>query len=79
MPVVYIVGLFWLCYLPFARVLVIYLIAGNNSSIRTAYCVTATMVFSNSVVNPGLYCWRIREIRHALLKCVRRVRGSLNT
>lgn len=73
MTVVYIVGLFWLCYLPFACVLVSYVIVGNTPSIRTAYCITATVVFANSVINPGLYCWRIKEIRQALLKRVRKI------
>ena len=77
MTVVYLVGLFWLCYLPFVCVLVSYLIVGITPSIRTAYCVTATIVFTNSVINPGLYCWRVSEIRHALLKCVGR--GKENT
>lgn len=76
MTVVYIVGLFWLCYLPFACVLASYLILGVTPSIRTAYCVTATIVFTNSVINPGLYCWRISEIRQALLKCIRKGRES---
>ncbi|XP_078364430.1 melanocortin receptor 4-like [Oculina patagonica] len=73
MTVVYIVGLFWLCYLPFACVIVSYLIVGLTPSIRTAYGVTATVVFANSVINPGLYCWRIAEIRQALLKCARKL------
>ena len=77
MTVVYIVGLFWFCYLPFACVLVSYFNVGITPSIRTAYCVAATIVFVNSVINPGLYCWRISEIRQALLKCV--VKGKVNT
>ena len=78
MTVVYIVGLFWLCYLPFACVLVSYLIVGLTQSIRTAYGVTATLVFANSVINPGLYCWRIAEIRQALIKCARIVLGRVD-
>lgn len=74
MTVVYIVGLFWLCYLPFASVLVSQLIAGPTPSLRTAYAITATVVFANSVVNPSLYCWRIGEIRAALRKYVRKGR-----
>ena len=75
MTVVYIVGLFWVCYLPFACVLVSYLIVGETPSLRTAYCITATAVFANSAINPALYCWRIAEIRQALLKCARKVLG----
>ena len=76
MTVVYIVGLFWLCYLPFACVLVSYLILGLTPSIRTAYALTATVVFANSFINPGLYCWRIKEVRQALLKSVRRAKNG---
>ena len=78
LTVVYIVGLFWFCYLPFACVLVSYLTDGITPSVRTAYCVAATIVFANSVINPGLYCWRISEIRQALLKCVRRIKCGVN-
>ena len=74
MTVVYIVGLFWLCYLPFACTLVSYLTVGLTPSTRTAYGITATVVFANSIINPGLYCWRIGEIRHALLKYLRKDR-----
>ena len=77
MTAVYIVGLFWLCYLPFACVLVSYLIIGLTPSIRAAYDVTATLVFVNSVINPGLYCWRISEIRQALLKCIGKGKVSM--
>ena len=76
MTVVFIVGLFWLCYLPFACVLVSYLILGLTPSIRTAYALTATVVFANSAINPGLYCWRIKEVRQALLKSVRRAKNG---
>ena len=74
LTVVYIVGLFLLCYLPFSCVLVSQLMVAPNPSLRIAYGITATVVFANSVVNPGLYCWRIGEIRAALLKYVRKSR-----
>ena len=74
LTVVYIVGLFWLGYLPFSCVLVSQLMVAPNLPLRTAYGIAATVVFSNSVVNPGLYCWRIGEIRAALLKYVRKSR-----
>ena len=79
MTVVYIVGLFWLCYLPFACTLVSYLIVGLTPSARTAYNVTAIAVFANSIINAGLYCWRISEIRQALHKCARNVLGRVDT
>lgn len=70
MTAVYIVGLFWLCYLPFAFVIVIYLVTGISSSLRTAYVVTGTLAVANSMINPGLYCWRISEIRQAFMKYI---------
>lgn len=62
---VYIVGLFWLCYLPFACVIVTYLVTGISSSMRTAYAVTGTLAVANSIINPVLYYWRISEMRQA--------------
>ena len=30
-----------------------------------------TLVFLNSTLNPLLYCWKIREVRHAVKKILR--------
>ena len=34
---------------------------------------TATFVFSNSLLNPILYCWKIKEVRRAVKGTIRQV------
>ena len=34
---------------------------------------SATLVFSNSAINPFLYCWRLRELRTAVVKTARQM------
>ena len=39
----------------------------------TEWTITTTMVFMNSCINPILYCWRLRELRVAVVKTVKSV------
>ncbi|XP_020906724.1 beta-2 adrenergic receptor-like [Exaiptasia diaphana] len=69
--------LFLLCYIPYICVQVTILIASiefdtNGSkpasdlkSLYVAVDFTETIVIINSLLNPLIYCWRMREIRHA--------------
>ena len=55
-----------ICYLPFGLTL----IARSNESEMTETVViihffALTLVYLNSSLNPLLYCWKIREVRHA--------------
>ncbi|XP_031572611.1 melanocyte-stimulating hormone receptor-like [Actinia tenebrosa] len=69
----YVIGAFLVCYLPFVGTMVIHTIFAQNQS-KELYCfilITATLVKFNSVLNPFIYCWRIREIRSAACKTLR--------
>lgn len=69
--------LFLLCYIPYICVQVVILITTLNlqndseidarsySYLYVAVDVTETIVILNSLINPLIYCWRMREIRHA--------------
>ena len=39
----------------------------------TEWAIAPTIVFMNSSINPILYCWRLRELRIAVMKAVKRV------
>ena len=39
----------------------------------TEWTITITVVFMNSSINPILYCWRLRELRVAVVRTVKRV------
>ena len=53
------------CYLPYSLYLT-GLLTGVNISNMVTYTVTVTLCFSNSSLNPLLFCWRVREIRTAM-------------
>ena len=61
------------CYLPFGIVFALAGITGQlyarTPSISLAMNVTISLVVLNSVLNPFLYCWRIRDVRQEV-KCI---------
>lgn len=74
LTMVYIVGIFVLCYIPFLCVKIIHKIEGYTTSVKTAYLYASTVVFLNSSFNPVVYCWRIPDIQKAVkevcLRCI---------
>ena len=62
----YVYGLFLLCYLPYLCFTVALKSIGRTSDVHAAYLITATFVLSNSAINPCLYYWRITELRQAV-------------
>ena len=62
-----------LCYLPWFIYRLFYsdIFLINASE---AWVFTATLVFANSAINPFLYCWRLRELRKAVRKILRKIR-----
>ena len=58
-----------LCYFPWF----IYRLCSDNLVTNTAGIFTATLVFSNSAINPFLYCWRLSELRAAVMKTLRKM------
>lgn len=60
-----------LCYFPIIISLCIASITSKN--LPEVWHLADTVVFLNSSVNPSLYCWRLREIRMAVLKILRQI------
>ena len=71
------IGTLWVCCLLFACYLPYLCVAASiqftrlTESRRFLYEVTATVVFTNSSLNPIVYCWRLRDIRIAVKKTLR--------
>ena len=55
-----------LCYLPSYVLLTLYGLSIKDWQIEWQFALTA--VFMNSSINPLLYCWRLRELRTAVVK-----------
>jgi hypothetical protein len=60
-------GLFLLCYAPYIGVQLALIVGVDNGLVHAAEITTVSIVFINSVLNPLLYCWRMRDIRRAML------------
>ena len=61
-----------ICYCPYLVVCIVYFI-GKASELKLGRLLSSTVVFLNSALNPLLYCWRIREIRLAVLRTFRKI------
>ena len=65
-------SIFWLqltlvaCYAPFITVSLLRHTLLSGKTVYSLWLFTATLVYSNSSLNPFLYCWRIREVRMAV-------------
>ena len=58
------------CYVPFLITLM--LVQLNSISNNVFVLVSTTFVYLNSSLNPFLYCWRIKEVRQAVLGTIKR-------
>ena len=56
------------CYLPF---LICVRIEHPSVAIKRFWVVSLTLLFLNSSLNPLIYCWRMRNMRHSILNALR--------
>ena len=63
-----------MCYVPVFVAMSILAIAPDLWS--KAWKLTDTIAFMNSSINPFLYCWRLSELRRAVLKTARQLLGN---
>ena len=76
--VLYIYGLFMICYVPFFGTLITDMLHRYTIKIQIAYDFSRTVIFVNSFINPVVYCWRIREIKKAVKNILRGCGGGRN-
>lgn len=68
----YLFALFLICYTPLFCCFVIMLVEGRvTTDLHVALGVAVTVVYINSSLNPAFYCWRMREIRRAVVKLLK--------
>ena len=59
------------CYLPIFICLTATAIHGPNIALNRLFLFSCTLVFLNSSLNPIIYCWKMRHIRHAVMNILR--------
>ena len=64
--ILYILLLFSVCFLPFIVSSVMFLFWGERSELGLAFSVSMVLLFLSSALNPGLYLWRMNDIRNGV-------------
>ena len=75
----YVCLVFLVCCLPAYCVLVAGLNSAPSTASRGVFLYTLTMVFLNSSLNPVIYCWKMKHIRHAVRDILRNIIQNFNT
>jgi len=60
-----------ICYFPIHVILTVFATSGKDW--QTEWNFANTVVFMNSSINPLLFCWRLRELRIAVVKTARQM------
>ena len=66
--IAYIAVIFQVCYLPLFCVLVVNVVHYEGGKPEAAYTCAIAVVQMSSSVNPVLYCWRMKDIRRAVMR-----------
>ena len=72
-------GLFLVCYLPYLASMLVILAMGLNNTTRFALHLSPIAVYFNSSLNPILYCWKIKEIREKVIALLRALYNFLSS
>ena len=75
----YVYLVFLVCYLPFISINVVEVITGPGALIKTLLDYTWTLVWLNSSLNPLVYCWKMKRIRHTIMNILRNMFSSGTT
>jgi len=64
--ILYILLLFSVCFLPFVVSTWIFLLLGESVELGVSFSVSMVLLFLSSALNPGLYLWRMNDIRNVV-------------
>ena len=72
--VLYMYLLFVVCYLPLFIAFPVHAMQGPNLVTSKILLYAETLMFLNSSLNPLIYCWKMRHIRHAIVDMLRNIK-----
>ena len=74
----YVYLVFLVCYLPFMICVTAIAINGLGIALTRFYLFSVTLIFLNSSLNPVIYCWKMRHIRHAIMDILQNISWNRN-
>ena len=74
----YVYFLFMICFLPSLISSAAIRIFGSSIVLKRFHLLSVTLIYLNSSLNPVIYCWKMRHVRHAILNILRNMFRSRN-
>ena len=74
----YVYLLLLICYLPFLICKAVIRIYGSSIALKQFFFYSMTLIFLNSSLNPVIYCWNMRHVRHAIVNILRKMFRTSN-
>ena len=74
----YVYLLLLICYLPFFICVAVVRIYGSSIALKQFFLYSMTLIFLNSSLNPVIYCWKMRHVRHAIVNILRKMSRTSN-
>ena len=74
----YVYILLLICYLPFFICSAVIRILGSSIASKHFFLYSLTLIFLNSSLNPVIYCWKMRHVRHAIMDILRKMSRKSN-
>ena len=74
----YVYLLLLICYLPFLICKTVVQIYGSSIALKQILLYSSTLIFLNSSLNPVIYCWKMRHVRHAIVNILRKMFRTSN-
>ena len=74
----YVYLVFLICYLPSFICMAVIRVYGSSIALKQFFLYSTTLIFLNSSLNPVIYCWKMRHIRHAIMNILRKMSWKRN-
>ena len=74
----YVYLLLLIFYLPFFICSAVIRILGSSIASKHFFLYSLTLIFLNSSLNPVIYCWKMRHVRHAIMDILRKMSRKSN-
>ncbi|KAL9956908.1 hypothetical protein ACROYT_G038464 [Oculina patagonica] len=74
----YVYLVFWICFLPFFISMAAIRINGPSIALRRLFLLSVLLAYLNSSLNPVIYCWKMRHVRHAIIDILQNIHCHRN-
>ena len=74
----YVYLVFLICYLPYFIYMAVIRMYGSSTALKQFFLYSLTLMYLNSSLNPVIYCWKMRHVRHAIMDILRKMPWKRN-